>query len=299
MIALSAEQISKITQGELYAPPDLLVTEAPSFDSRSVTSGSIFLALKGEHADGHDFATQAVENGAALVLSNRKVEVPCIVVGDVLEALGTIAHFVRRKLSPMTVIGITGSQGKTTTKDLLAWVLSMHGDTVASVGSFNNELGVPITLLGCTESTRYCIVEMGARHVGDIKKLCEIAEPDIGVVLEVGTAHSGEFGSREMIALAKSELIHTLRQGGIAVLGRYDEYTPRMADGLDIRVLTFGQTHEAQVRATDIDIREGRAHFDLVTPAGRAAVALRLIGAHQIPNALAAASVGTALNIPL
>ncbi len=302
MISLTAEQISKITQGELFAPKDLLVTDAPTFDSRSVTRGSIFLALKGNHSDGHDFAIQAIVNGAALVLSSRKVDVPCIVVADVLVALGEIAHFVRQKLSSMTVIGITGSQGKTTTKDLLAWVLSLHGETVASFGSFNNELGVPITLLGCTESTRYCIVEMGARHVGDIKKLCEIAEPDIGVVLEVGNAHSGAFGSREAIALAKSEMVHNLRRlhgGGIAVLGRYDEFTPKMADGLDMKVLTFGQTHDAQVRATDIDIREGRAHFDLVTPEGRAAVALRLIGAHQIPNALAAASVGTALNIPL
>ena len=299
MIALSAGQIAEITRGELFAPKDLLVTEPPSFDSRTVELGSIFLALKGENADGHEFARQAVENGAVLVLSSRKVDAPCIVVDDVLEALGAIAHFARQRLSAMTVIGITGSQGKTTTKDLLFWVLSMQGETVANFASFNNELGVPITLLSCTESTRYCIVEMGARHIGDIEKLCKIAEPDIGVVLEVGTAHSGEFGSREAIALAKSEIIRDLREGGIAVLGRYDEFTPKMAEGLDIRVLTFGQTHQAQVRATDIDIREGRAHFDLVTPEGRAAVALRLIGAHQIPNALAAAAVGTALNIPL
>ena len=302
MISLTAQQISKITSGELFAPADLLVTEAPTFDSRNVKCGSIFLALKGEHSDGHLFATQAIINGAALVIASRKVDAPCIVVGDVLVALGDIAHFVRQKLSAMTVIGITGSQGKTTTKDLLAWVLSLHGTTVASYGSFNNELGVPLTILECTEGTRYCIVEMGARHLGDIEKLCGIAQPDIGVVLEVGRAHSGEFGSRETIALAKSEMVHNLRKlhgGGVAILGRYDEFTPKMADGLDIEVLTFGQTHEAQVRATDIDIREGRAHFDLVTPQGRAAVALRLVGAHQIPNALAAASVGTVLKIPL
>lgn len=299
MIALTAEQISTIISGRLFAPADTLVTQAPSFDSREVEAGSIFLALKGEHADGHDFAAQAVENGASLVLSSRKLDVPCIVVEDVLQALGVLAHFVRQKLSSMTVIGITGSQGKTTTKDLLAWVLSLHAETVASYGSFNNELGVPITLLRSTENTRYCVLEMGARHVGDIELLCGIAEPDIGVVLEVGSAHSGEFGSREAIAKAKAEIIQNLREGGTAVLGRYDEFTPKMADGLDIEVLTFGQTHDAQVRATDIDIREGRAHFDLVTPDGRAAVALRLVGAHQIPNALAAASVCTALHIPL
>lgn len=299
MIALTAGDISKIVDGELFASSDLLVTKAPTFDSRTVEPGSIFLALKGEHADGHDFARQAIENGATLVLSKRKLDINCIVVDDVLVALGALAHFVRQKLDSMTVVGVTGSHGKTTTKDLLAWVLSLQGETVASLGSFNNELGVPITLLRCTESTRYCVVEMGARHIGDIKNLCQIAGPDIGVVLEVGRAHSGEFGSREAIALAKSEMVHNLREGGTAILGRYDELTPRMADGLDLRVLTFGQTHEAQVRATDIDIREGRAHFDLVTPAGRAAVALRLVGAHQIPNALAAASVCTALHIPL
>lgn len=299
MIELTAGEISKIVDGELFAPSNLPVTHVPSFDSRTVEPGSIFLALKGENVDGHDFAHQAIENGAALVFSTRKLDIACIVVEDVLVALGALAHFVRQKLNSVTVIGVTGSHGKTTTKDLLAWVLSLQGETVASSGSFNNELGVPITLLRCTESTRYCVVEMGARHVGDIKKLCQIAEPDIGVVLEVGTAHSGEFGSREAIALAKSEIIHNLREGGTAILGRYDELTPKMADGLDLKVLTFGQTHEAQVRATDIDIREGRAHFDLVTPDGRAAVALRLVGAHQIPNALAAASVCTALHIPL
>lgn len=299
MIELTAGDISKIVGGELFAPSDLLVTQAPGFDSRIVEPGSIFLAIKGEHADGHIFARDAIENGAVLVFSTRKLDVACIVVNDVLVALGTLAHFVRQRLTSMTVIGITGSQGKTTTKDFLAWILSLHGETVASSGSFNNELGVPITLLRCTERTKYCVVEMGARHIGDIQILCEIAEPDIGVVLEIGSAHSGEFGSREAIAQAKSEIIHNLREGGTAILGRYDEFTPKMADGLDLTVLTFGQTHEAQVRATDIDIREGRAHFDLVTPDGRAAVALRLVGAHQIPNALAAASVCTALHIPL
>lgn len=299
MIPLRAGEIAKIIDGELFAPSDLLVTQAPTFDSTEVEPGSIFLALIGEHADGHDFAKQAIENGAVIVFSTRKLDVACIVVDDVLRALGALAHYVRRQLSAMTVIGVTGSQGKTTTKEMLSWVLNLHGATLSSIGNFNNELGVPLTLLRCTEQTQYCVVEMGARHLGDIKLLCQIVEPDIGVVLEVGSAHSGEFGSREAIARAKSEIIFSLRKGGIAILGRYDEFTPKMADGLALEVLTFGQTHEADVRATDIDIREGRAHFDLVTPAGRAAVALRLVGAHQIPNALAAASVCTALHIPL
>ncbi len=299
MIALTSGQIAEIVHGQLHCADNILVTKEPVFDSREVVAGSIFLALKGDFRDGHDFAHSAVEQGAALVLASRKVDAPCIVVPDVLVALGELAHFVRGRLPDLQVIGITGSQGKTTTKDLLAWILRMQAETVATYASFNNELGAPLTLLRCTETTQYCILEMGARHVGDIKALCKIAEPDIGVVLEVGRAHVGEFGSVQAVAETKSELVNNLKQGGIAILGRYDEFTPRMAEGLQVPVLTFGQTHEAQVRATDIDIREGRAHFDLVTPQGRQAVALRLVGAHQIPNALAAAAVCTALHIPI
>lgn len=299
MIKLSSRQIAEIVQGELDAPDDILVTREPVFDSREALPGSIFLALKGDFRDGHDYAQSAVEQGAVLVLATRKLSVPCIVVSDVLEALGLLARYVRTQLPNLKVIGITGSQGKTTTKDLLAWILRMQGETVATYASFNNELGAPLTLLRCTDSTQFCILEMGARHVGDIKNLCEIAQPNIGVVLEVGSAHLGEFGSLQAIAETKSELVRNLAEDGIAILGRYDEFTPRMAEGLKVPVLTFGQTHEAQVRATDIDIREGRAHFDLVTPQGRQAVALRLIGAHQIPNALAAAAVCTALHVPI
>jgi UDP-N-acetylmuramoyl-tripeptide--D-alanyl-D-alanine ligase len=299
MISLTALEISEIVHGKLHAPAEIIVAKAPVFDSRQAQPGSMFLALKGDFRDGHDFAGEAVEQGAVLVLASRQVEVPCIVVPDVLEALGNLAHYVRSHLPNLTVIGITGSQGKTTTKDLLAWILRTHAEAVATFASFNNELGAPLTLLRCTEKTKYCILEMGARHVGDIKALCQIAEPDIGVVLEVGRAHLGEFGSLQAVAETKAELVRNLKRGGIAILGRYDEFTPKMAEGQDVQVLTFGQTHEAQIRATDIDIREGRAHFDLVTPQGRQAVALRLIGAHQIPNALAAAAVCTALRIPL
>ncbi|HEY3292437.1 MAG TPA: UDP-N-acetylmuramoyl-tripeptide--D-alanyl-D-alanine ligase [Candidatus Nanopelagicaceae bacterium] len=299
MIALTTRQISDIVKGELHCAGGILVTKEPVFDSREVQSGSIFLALKGDFQDGHDFAKSAVDQGAAVVLASRVVEAPCIVVPDVLVALGALAHYVRQHLPNLKVIGITGSQGKTTTKDLLAWILRLQAETVATHASFNNELGAPLTLLRCTETTQYCILEMGARHVGDIKALCEIAEPDIGVVLEVGRAHVGEFGSVQAVAETKAELVNNLREGGTAILGRYDEFTPKMAEGIKVPVLTFGQTHEAQIRATDIDIREGRAHFDLVTPQGREAVALRLVGAHQIPNALAAAAVCTALHIPI
>jgi UDP-N-acetylmuramoyl-tripeptide--D-alanyl-D-alanine ligase len=220
-------------------------------------------------------------------------------VDDAQEALVALARFARSKLSNTTFIGLTGSQGKTTTKDLLAHLLSSQGETIAPIGSFNNELGVPVTILSCREESRFCIVEMGARHEGDIQYLCDIAKPQIGLVLVVGTAHLGEFGSREKIARTKAELIAALPASGIAVLGNYDEITPRMADGKKLRTLIFGETNESDVRAADIEFREGRANFDLVTPSGRAPVSLRLLGMHQIANALATAAVATALEIDI
>jgi UDP-N-acetylmuramoyl-tripeptide--D-alanyl-D-alanine ligase len=195
----------------------------------------------------------------------------------------------------LTVIGITGSQGKTTTKELLAEILSTEAPTISPQGNNNNELGVPITLLQCTPETRYCIVEMGARHQGDIAALAEIAKPQIGVVLKVAAAHLGEFGSLEIIAKTKSEMISSLSSDGVAILGQYDSMTSSMSSLHDGKVLTFGETASSNIRATDIEIREGRPHFDLVTPAGRAAVGLRIVGIHQVANALAAAAAATAV----
>jgi UDP-N-acetylmuramoyl-tripeptide--D-alanyl-D-alanine ligase len=220
-------------------------------------------------------------------------------VKDVLEALSILAAFVRKRLDKLVVIGITGSQGKTSTKDLLTHMLGAVGPTVAPAGSFNNDLGLPITLLECDDRTRFCILEMGARHMGDIARLCEIAKPNIGVVLTVGTAHIGEFGSREVIAQTKGELIASLDKDGIAILGTYDEFTPKMASLHQGQVILFGEKADIQVRAADVEMREGRPHFDLVTPAGRDAVGMRAVGAHQVANALAVAAVGTALALPL
>jgi UDP-N-acetylmuramoyl-tripeptide--D-alanyl-D-alanine ligase len=165
--------------------------------------------------------------------------------------------------------------------------------------SFNNELGAPITLLECDAETKYCILEMGARHQGDIAALCEMAKPNVGVVLRVGTAHLGEFGSVEKIAETKSEMIQGLGPDAMAVLGTYDPHTKAMNSLHKGKVIYFGQDSRDDVRATDVEMREARPHFDLVTPAGREAVGMRLIGAHQISNALAAAAVCTALDIPI
>jgi len=299
MITLTAGEIALLVGGELLCDMDLLISKAPVFDSRLATPGCFFLALKGENADGHEFAADAYRNGAMFSLTSQRIDGPCIVVKDVLEALSILASFVRKRLDKLVVIGITGSQGKTSTKDLLTHMLGAVGPTVAPAGSFNNDLGLPITLLECDDRTRFCILEMGARHMGDIARLCEIAKPNIGVVLTVGTAHIGEFGSREVIAQTKGELIASLDKDGIAILGTYDEFTPKMASLHQGQVILFGEKADIQVRAADVEMREGRPHFDLVTPAGRDAVGMRAVGAHQVANALAVAAVGTALALPL
>ena len=299
MITLTAGEIALLVGGEVFCDKDLLVSKAPVFDSRLATPGCFFLALKGENADGHDFAADAYRNGSMFSLTSQRIDGPCIVVKDVLEALSILAAFVRKRLDKLIVIGITGSQGKTSTKDLLTHMLGAVGPTVAPAGSFNNDLGLPITLLECDDRTRFCILEMGARHMGDIARLCEIAKPNIGVVLTVGTAHIGEFGSREIIAKTKGELIESLGKDGVAILGTYDEFTPKMASLHQGQVILFGESADIQVRAADIEMREGRPHFDLVTPAGRDAVGMRAVGAHQVSNALAVAAVGTALSLPL
>ena len=302
MINLTVGEIASIVNGQLLGDAkneNELVSNAPFFDSRAPIPGGIFLALKGENVDGHDYVVDALNAGAVTSLTTREVGKSCIVVTDVIEAIGKLAAEVRRRLPAMKVIGITGSQGKTTTKDITRHVLSLAGETVAPTQSFNNDLGVPLTLLRATEKTKFCILEMGARHFGDIARLVKIAKPDIGVVLVVGTAHIGEFGSRAGIAKTKSEMVANLTADAIGILGTYDEYTPQMAKVTPAQVMLFGESSHCDVRGADIEIREGRAHFDLVTKAGREPVALRLIGRHQVPNALAAASIATALGISI
>ncbi len=298
MNAMMASQIAQIVGGSLSGD-DVLVTAGPSLKSSDVEQGGIFLAIRGEKADGHDFVEDAFSHGALLAMTTRTVPQRHILVEDVTLALTSLARYVRSELKDLKVIGITGSQGKTTTKDLLRHMLSQHGQTVAPLGNHNNELGVPLTLLACTSETKYAVIEMGARHSGDIAHLAAIAQPDIAVVLRVGMAHIGEFGSIETIAKTKSELISALSDSGIAILGQYDPFTKAMKTLHAGHTLTFGCGHSDDVRATEIEMREGRPHFDLVTPDGRAAVGLRIVGEHQIANALACAAVGTALGFSI
>ena len=300
MIELTLNQIAVIVDGEVINSDGKQTTSAiPVINSNKATNNTFFVAFVGSNVDGHDYIEDAISKGAQFALVSKDCLAPAIKVQDVRKALSDLAIYVRSKLENLQVVGITGSQGKTTTKDLLKHILAVSGETVAPEESLNNELGVPLLILRCTKSTKYCIVEMGARHVGDISYLADIAKPHVGVVLTVGSAHLGEFGSRELIAAAKSELITSLSTGATAILGTYDEFTPKMVVPNGVKRIFFGEKSTCEVRAADVEVREGRAHFDLVTPDGRAAVGLQLLGMHQVSNALAAAAVATALKIPI
>jgi UDP-N-acetylmuramoyl-tripeptide--D-alanyl-D-alanine ligase len=294
MIKLKLSEFAKIVNGEIKKlDPNMIVDQVPVINSQVAKADTFFVAFVGEKADGHAYVNEAISNGAAFALVSKSVDQPSVLVEDVGIALLKLATFVRNQIKELKVIGITGSQGKTTTKDYLKSILSQVGETVATEGNFNTDIGVPLTVLRCTEESKFCIVEMGARHVGDIAKLTIATNPDVGVVLCVGTAHLGEFGSVENIAKTKGELIRELKGNAVAVLGSYDPFTPKMADGLNLTKLIIGE----DVRAADLELPGGFAHFDLVTKTGRVPVSLQQLGEHQVPNALAAATAASALGI--
>jgi UDP-N-acetylmuramoyl-tripeptide--D-alanyl-D-alanine ligase len=294
---ISLAELADVVGGRLeHADGATTVVGAPTYDSRKVTQGAIFLALQGERHDGHDYVEAAIGAGATAALVTRSIGKASIVVDDVLDALSRWAAHHRRNLPLLKTIGITGSQGKTTTKDLLAQILEVAGQTVSPIGSYNNDLGAPLTLLRCTETTRFCIVEMGARHEGDIARLAQMADLDIGVVLAVGSAHVGEFGSREAIARTKSEIVRDLRPEAVAVLGMFDEYTTHMPTSAG-RTIRFGPGGD--LRAEEIETHGAKARFRLVSGEQSATVSLQLPGEHQVANALAAAATASALGIEL
>ena len=298
MIRLTLAEIAAATGGVVDAVPDpeTAVTGPVVIDSRRVTPGGLFAALPGEHVDGHDYAGAAVAAGAVAVLAARPLPepVPAIVVPDVTAALAALASAVLRRLPGVTVAGITGSSGKTSTKDLTAQLAERLGPTVAPEGSFNNELGLPLTVLRADESTRYLVLELSARGPGHITALCEVAPPLIGAVLNVGRAHAGEFGSLDGVAKAKAELPEALPSDGVAILNADDPRVLAMAARTAARVVTFstGKATAADVKAADIRLDDlGRASFRLLMPSGIAPVTLNLHGAHHVPNALAAAAI--------
>ncbi|MFH8341026.1 UDP-N-acetylmuramoyl-tripeptide--D-alanyl-D-alanine ligase [Streptomyces sp. AM6-12] len=299
MIALSLAEIAAVVGGQTHDIPDpsVQVTGPVVRDSREVVPGSLFAAFVGERVDGHDFAPQVVEAGAVAVLASRPVGVPAIVVEDVQNALGALARHVVGKLGA-TLVALTGSAGKTSTKDLIAQVLSDKAPTVFTPGSFNNEIGLPLTALTATEETRFLVLEMGARGIGHIRYLTGLTPPRIGVVLNVGTAHIGEFGGREQIAQAKGEIIEGLPEDGAAVLNADDPLVRAMAPRTKAKVVLFGESAEADVRAENVRLTDtGQPSFRLHTPSGAADVTMRLYGEHHVSNALAAAAVAHELGM--
>ncbi|MET8752219.1 UDP-N-acetylmuramoyl-tripeptide--D-alanyl-D-alanine ligase [Streptomyces sp. NPDC004667] len=302
MIPLSLRRIAVIVGGRLsdVQDPGTLVTAPTAVDSRDVRRGGLFAALVGDRADGHDYAARAIEAGAVAVLASRPVGVPAVVVADVAEALASLATHVLQRFEKPVVIGVTGSSGKTSTKDLLASVMPVLGLTTVNERSMNNELGLPLTVLRAVEDTRYLVLEMGARRIGDIAWLTRIAAPRVGVVTNVGSAHIGVFGSREAIASAKGELVEALPRDGLAVLNADDPLAAEMATRTSARIMTFGEGATADVRAQDVALDEhARASFVLAFRGATAPVSLPLHGRHHISNALAAASVALGLGAEL
>jgi UDP-N-acetylmuramoyl-tripeptide--D-alanyl-D-alanine ligase len=321
MIDLTLAQIATIVGGELadISAADAeatRVTGTVEFDSRAVTPGGLFLALPGARSDGHDFAAGAVAAGAAAVLAARPVGVPAIVVeplaaavdsgasvleydtdgsgAAVLAALARLASAVAAELvaGGLVIVGVTGSSGKTSTKDLLAAVLEPLGEVVAPPGSFNNELGHPWTVLRATTDTDYLILEMSARHPGNIAALARIAPPSIAVVLNVGTAHLGEFGSRAAIAATKAELPQAVSASGVVILNADDNAVAAMADVTEARVVRVSRSPGADLWADDVVLDElARPRFTLHCSGGVISVELAVHGDHQVSNALCAAAV--------
>jgi UDP-N-acetylmuramoyl-tripeptide--D-alanyl-D-alanine ligase len=301
MIPMSVGDVAALTGGALSgtaAQP--LVTGPVVVDSRRCVAGSLFVCITGEHTDGHLHVSDAFARGAVVALASQPIDGPAIVVDDPVRALGFLAGGVLRRTTNCRVVGITGSSGKTSTKDLTAAVLSWDQDTVAARESLNNEIGLPLTTLEVTETTRNLVLEYSARGVGHIAYLCGIARPAIAVVLNVGSAHLGEFGSRENVAAAKGELVEALAPDGLAVLGVDDPLVAAMRDRTSAQVMGFGTSPTADVRVEALTLDpQARPSFRLATPIGSTTVALHLSGAHHALNAAAAAAVGIAAGLAL
>ncbi|MDQ0538310.1 UDP-N-acetylmuramoyl-tripeptide--D-alanyl-D-alanine ligase [Curtobacterium flaccumfaciens] len=341
MIAMTLAEIATAVSGELIGgaqatdvvePGDLVVEGSVETDSRLVRPGSVFFALPGEVTDGRRFVPAAVDAGAALVITPERVDTtaPQIVVTDGYEALAALAHEVVTRVrmstadrvdadgrpAPLRVVGITGSNGKTSTKNMLRTILEQHGATIAPEGSFNNHVGAPISMLRVTYGTRYLVVEMGASGVGHIAKLVSIAEPDLGVVLKVGLAHAGEFGGIEATQRAKSEMVTDLPETATALLNVDDDRVASMRDLTAARVVGFGTSAEADYRITGIETDRSGTRFTLTVPPVRPEgdrptdatlsggpdhvdVRLAILGEHHAMNASAALTVAHLWGVPL
>jgi UDP-N-acetylmuramoyl-tripeptide--D-alanyl-D-alanine ligase len=302
MIPLTLEEISvAINAASLNLDSNLKVTGKVVIDSRKVSQGDLFVAINGENVDGHDFCHEAIKKGAIAVISSKElVGIPTLLVKEgnaasknvdqpTVIALGKLASYLLMKLPNIFKIAVTGSSGKTTTKDLLFDLGNLIGPTVAPVGSYNNEIGMPQTILECDEKTKVLILEMGAREVGNIKKLCQIAKPDTSILLNIGSAHIEIFGSRELILKTKSEIIECLNAEDVAVLNHEDETFSKQKT--KAKVVSFGLSG-ADVSAKNVVLNDkAQASYELEFEGKVSQVNLKIVGAHQVSNSLAAAAV--------
>jgi UDP-N-acetylmuramoyl-tripeptide--D-alanyl-D-alanine ligase len=300
MIPMTLAEVAGVVGGRIVdGDPDIVVTAAAS-DDRDCVPGTLFACIRGERVDGHDFIAGARERGAVASLVTRAVGSPAIVVDDVVLALGRLSSYVIQRLPGTLAFGITGSSGKTTTKDLLAAILAPHGETVAPRGSFNSEVGLPLTVLSCSTRTRFLVLEMGMRGRDHIRYLCEIAHPRIAGVINVGSAHLELLGSREAIAEAKGEIIEGLPADGTAILHADNPLVMAQRDRTAARVVTFGESPDADLRATDVVLDDhARPAFTLHWEGASLPVRLTLSGEHQVANALAATAFALAAGISL
>lgn len=311
MIALTLAEITAAVGGELRVAgedtPATVVDGVVDTDSRTMAPGSIFVAKPGAETDGHRFVGAAVEAGAVLALVEHAVDAPVsqIIVPDAVAALGELAREVVARVRTgggLRIVGITGSNGKTTTKNFLARMLEDEGETVAPVNSFNNEVGAPVTMLRITHDTRFLVSEFGAAAPGSIARLAGLVEPDIAVVLMVGMAHAGGFGGIEETAKAKSELVAAATSSGTAVLNADDARVAAMqglAESRGMRVVRFGQSDAADVRAHDIEVTASGTSCVIEAGGERVPLRLRVLGAHHVTNALAAISAALVLGVTL
>jgi UDP-N-acetylmuramoyl-tripeptide--D-alanyl-D-alanine ligase len=306
VIALTLAELASSVDGRLSpgADPAAVVDGVSETDSRLVVPGGIFFALEGAETDGHLFAAQAVERGAALLVVERQLDlpVPQVLVSDGYAALAALARTVVQRVREhgrLRVVGITGSNGKTTTKNMLRAILERQGPTVAPRGSFNNHVGAPISMLHVDHDTEYLVVEMGASKPGAIAHLVSIVTPDVAVELKVGLAHVGGFGGIEGTQKAKAELVTDLPATSVALLNADDPRVVEMAAMTDARVRWFGQSSRADVAARDIDATVGGTSFTLAAAGEERRVALRILGEHHVMNALAATAVALEFGLAL
>lgn len=303
MESVTIDQLVSWSGGRLLQVGDRPDVTSVSTDTRTLSPGACFVALVGERFDGHQFIDSAVSAGAVAVVArpgrvnSLPPQVALISVDDTLHALGRIAAGYRRQFS-LPIVAVTGSNGKTTTKEMIARTLSPMGPIVATEKNYNNEIGVPLTLLGIERRHRAAVVEMGMRAAGEIAQLAEVARPTIGVVTNVGPSHIEYLGSIEGVARAKGELVEALPPDGYAVLNADDPYVRAMAERTSARVVTFGLGEGAEIRGERVEYRgiEG-TRFILRRPGERVPVILKLPGRHQVMNALAAAAVAHCLGL--